>query len=147
MGFGADATGRELVLTGSWAGRGLFDTQTGGLVAWDTDEEVHRWMTHGHEYCEGIGPIEGSRIRVAGLWGGGLNRMTEDGWSVAVVAVDWPEERVILQPPGADVMIEHLASGCITISAAATELRCVGFAPSGRALVVVTASDVTIFGR
>ena len=61
--------------------------------------------------------------------------------------VDWPEQRVILQPPGSDVMTERLAANCVLIDVPATEVRATGFAPTGRTFVLATASDLVIFGR
>jgi len=80
--------------------------------------------------CTGIGPLAGTAVRVTSIWGGGLIRVSEDGWSIDIVPVDWPEQRVILQPPGCDVMTEHLAANCVLVVVPETEVRATGFDPT-----------------
>jgi len=74
-------------------------------------------------------------------------RVTADGWSVVVTGVGWPEEQVILEPPGSDVMRVDRAAGCALIARPISEIRCVGFSPSGMTLALVTASEVAIYQR
>jgi hypothetical protein len=98
--------------------------------------------------CPGIGVLAGTRVRIAGLFGGGLHATTEDGWTIDVVAPEWPHHRVILSAGGGDDRGEpgttwwHIFDG-----QGHGEFRTAGFSPSGRTLVVATASDVTLFGR
>lgn len=88
----------DLLLVLSHSGRGVLDPVTGDVLARsdDTDFEDDPYPVS----APGIGPLEGQRIAVAGLWGGGLPAFTPDGWWVSVVAPDWPDEGVVLVPPG-----------------------------------------------
>ncbi len=75
----------DLVLVVSGNGRGVFDCVAGERVARDPsvpkDGETD-WQDCFHLDAEGIGPLAGRRVRTAGLHGGGLPRLTRDGWSV-----------------------------------------------------------------
>lgn len=65
-----------------------------------------------------------------------------------VVAPDWPEERVVLTPPGGTILAEHFTEGCVQLHhERACELRAVGFSPTGRALVVASSCEVNLFTR
>ncbi|MFF0862160.1 hypothetical protein ACFYUV_10445 [Nonomuraea sp. NPDC003560] len=50
--------------------------------------------------CPGLGPVAGSRVRIAGLFGGGLHSTTPDGWCLDVVSPEWPNARVLLSAGG-----------------------------------------------
>ncbi len=80
----------------SWNGRGLIECATGQIIARDDDGRIDAWMSTTMEVCNGIGLLEGSSVRVAGLWGGGLIRSTTDEWSVQVTHVDWPDTQVLM---------------------------------------------------
>jgi hypothetical protein len=74
--------------------------------------------------------------------------MTEDGWSCAVIAPDWPAQRVVLQPPGANLIVEKFAYGCVQIAdSEAVELRTAGFSSDGRTLIVATSAGVSLWTR
>lgn len=76
-----------------------------------------------------------------------LSRVTADGWTVRVVTPDWPEERVVLEPPGDDVLSERHSEECVQIDTPTTELRAAGFSPDGSRLIVATSSDVRFWFR
>lgn len=146
VGFTSDSNFLLALSTGG--GRSLHDSRTGERVARDDDPELKAWMSTDNVTAAGIGPAEGQQIHVAGLWGGGLSAMTSDRWSCTVVAPDWPIEQVVLQPPGADVIIERSASGCVQVAdLAATELRAAGFSSNGKTFVVATSADITLWTR
>lgn len=147
VGTDSDATGQELVIAVSWSGRGVFDALTGELMARDRTDLYASWFDELSLQVAGIGPLDDVQVPVAGLWGGGLRRMTPDLWTVEVVAPDWPEPMVVLQPPGQQIAIEDQASGCVVIDRPITELRAVGFSASGRVLVEATASDLRLYAR
>ncbi|RZQ62188.1 hypothetical protein EWH70_20685 [Amycolatopsis suaedae] len=129
-------SGAELLLVASTAGRGLFDA-TGTRLARDRDEDAG--YPHGPDLaCDGIGPLAGTRVRMAGLYGGGLHTLTDDRWRVDVIAPAWPDERVVLSRDG---------DRWVVFDADVTELRTAGFSPSGRTLVAATSSDVTLWTR
>lgn len=139
-------TGADLLLVASSQGRGLFDCATGERIARDRTEDYH-----GDDYepdlsCDGIGVLAGSRVRMAGLYGGGLHNGTADAWSVHVVAPAWPAERVVLADPFHDPFADPDRGGWRVIFED-FGLRAVGFAPSGNTLVVASGSDVTLFVR
>jgi hypothetical protein len=130
-------------------GFGLIDTETGIKIARDREPDPDVSIPDGPDLaCPGIGVLTGTRVSIAGLFGGGLHAITEDGWAVDVIAPEWPHHRVILStdggvndgPPGTTWwhVFDDERHG---------QLRAAGFSPSGRTLVVATASDVTLFRR
>src|SRR5262249_37257854 len=79
----------DLLLVVSWSGRGVFDCVTGERVARDPaapQDGTENWQDDFELEAQGIGPLEGQRIRTAGLFGGGLPRLTHDGWIVEQLA-------------------------------------------------------------
>lgn len=137
------ADGRDLVMVVSSNGHGLFDTQTGQKIARDHDPDLDTSTTD--LTCPGLGPLTGTQVRIAGLLGGGLHTTTPNGWTLDVVAPDWPDHRVVLSadggvnngPPGGQWW--HI------FHADYSELRTAGFSPSGRTLAVATSSDLTLW--
>jgi hypothetical protein len=115
----------------SHAGRGVFDGTTGDRIARDASVDGD-WHDDDVPDAEGIGPLAGQRIRLAGLWGGALASATSDGWSLA-------REPLALVGPGG-------AAGQLLIDDD-DDPRAAGFSPSGRTLVVATASTLMLFGR
>jgi hypothetical protein len=133
---GFDRAGRYLLIVSS-TGRGLFDCETGEKVAREYDGHG-TWLDEAQLECTGIGPIAGQTVRLAGIGGGGLSRGGADGWSLETVALDWPDELVVLLPSFRSL---YEPDAPFTVIARESELRAVGFAPSGRTLVVATSSD------
>ncbi|WP_430787854.1 hypothetical protein [Actinoplanes sp. G11-F43] len=136
-------TGRDLLLVASHNGLGLIDPVTGDRLARD-DDGMAGWPDRSDLSCPGIGPITGTRVRMAGLLGGGLNRTARSGWTVRVVSPAWPAERVLLTAddnPWTGDAWWHI------FHADVTELRAAGFSPSGSTLIVATTSDVTLWTR
>jgi hypothetical protein len=150
VGFGVHPiTGVDLLMVVSMGGFGLLDAETGTRTARDREPDPEGSTPAGRDLaCPGIGVLTGTRVPVAGLFGGGLHATTDDGWTVDVVAPQWPERRVILSadggsndgPPGTTWW--HLFN-----DERHGELRAAGFSPSGRTLAIATASDVTLFRR
>ena len=146
-GFGTGWGQEDLLLVASWAGRSVIDGLSGDEIARDRDDEVSRWMSPLGVDCAGIGPLDGELVPVAGIWGGGLPRTTEDGWSIALVAPDWPDEMVVLQPPGCTLDSEERARGCVRLPDPISEVRAAGFSRTGRTLVIATSSELTLYSR
>ncbi|MGJ3227083.1 hypothetical protein ACQEUV_17225 [Micromonospora aurantiaca (nom. illeg.)] len=95
----------------------------------------------------GFGPLADTRVRIAGLFGGGLHTTTEDGWTVDIVAPDWPDERAMLSING-DIYRGTVGTHWWPIvDSNYSELRAAGFSASGRTLVVATSSDITLWHR
>jgi hypothetical protein len=79
---------------------------------------------------------------------GGLPCLTQDGWKLESVVLQWPEQMLLLVPPGADLygslsghpdqMTKIFEDSCI---------RAYGFSYTGRSLAIATSSDVTLFAR
>jgi hypothetical protein len=141
-------SGHDLLMVVSDAGRGVFAPSTGAKVARDGDSDLKLCMPTGPDLsCPGVGPLAGRRIRIAGLFGGGLHATTGDGWAIHVVAPEWPNERILLSSDG-DIYRGSVGTDWWHIvHSDYSELRAAGFSPSGRTLVVATSSDVTLWHR
>jgi hypothetical protein len=128
------APGTDLLVVLSHNGVGVVDPFIPRTVARSYEDD-----TYGDHYpvaVAGIGPVAGTRIPLAGLWGGGLRTFTPDSWRVAVIAPDWPGEKVALFPPGtADPDADPEAALIIHDD---DPIRAAGFSDSGRVLVVAT---------
>ncbi|MYS05551.1 hypothetical protein GTW71_03625 [Streptomyces sp. SID6041] len=142
--------GRDLVMVVSADGHGLFDTVTGEKIARDRDPDPEGSTpdTAPDLSCPGLGPIASTRVRIAGLFGGGLHTTTEDSWTLEVVSPEWPDHRVLLSRDGG---IPHNGPHghrwWHIFDADYSELRTAGFSPSGRTLAVATSSDLTLWTR
>jgi hypothetical protein len=143
-GLRAVGFGEGFLLVASSQGRGLFDRTTGARVARDPSEDYD----DGDLECEGIGALAGSRIRMAGIDGGGLRTASPDGWTVDVVAADWPAERVVLSAPGRlPFGVPDRGGWQVIHDEQFCELRATGFAPDGRTLVIASSCELRIIGR
>ncbi|MEU6378369.1 hypothetical protein [Streptomyces sp. NPDC046909] len=153
IGFGSHpGTGHDLVMVVSHNGIGLFDAVTGERVAREPDADPY--PEDGPEGAApeltypGPGPLAGTRVAVAGLFGGGLNSTSGDGWSVDVVAPAWPNERVLLSHgSGLPHPGPHGERWWHVFHSHYSELRATGFSPSGQTLAVATSSDLTLWTR
>ncbi|MDQ1051587.1 hypothetical protein QFZ76_009823 [Streptomyces sp. V4I2] len=107
------ASGHDLVMVVSHDGHGLFDAVTGEKIARDRDPapEDSTPDAVADLSCPGLGPITGSRVRIAGLFGGGLHTTTTDGWTLEVVTPAWPNERVLLATVGCPTRVRTEISG------------------------------------
>jgi hypothetical protein len=143
VGFGEDS---DLLLVVSCDWREVIDCSSAKVVASEPHDSFEGWHDPANLTCVGIGPLEGQRVRVAGVSGGGLSTGTRDGWSLAVIYVEWSAPYVVLQRPGADVRLR--LAGCTRLAAQAGDsLRAFGFSPTGKTVVVADADEVRIFNR
>ncbi|MFF8413998.1 hypothetical protein [Streptomyces omiyaensis] len=149
VGFGVDpATGHDLVMAVSSAGYGVFDAVTGERIARDRDPEDDGPDGTPDLSCPWIGPLAGQRVRVAGLYGGGLHSTSGDGWTVDVEAPDWPSHRILLSGNGGNWhRPPHTEGWWHVLHSTWSTLRAAGFSPSGRTLAVATSSDLTLWTR
>jgi hypothetical protein len=136
----------DLLLVVSFGGRGVIDCASGQKIARDDDEsyfEDTRYLE-----AEGIGPLKGKTLRVAGSQGGGLPTSTEDGWSLELVTCEWPEQEVLLLEPFATLFdfLQRKPSRFHKI-ATDSEIRAYGFSYTGKTMIVASSSDVIIFSR
>lgn len=127
------------LLVVSWQGRGVIDTTTGQKVARDPEEPRGDcpWLDEKNKSVIGIGPIKGETIQCVGLWGGGLPTHSR---SFAV--------RVSAQAGGEDVtLLNTETNSSEVLQTAITDIRAMGFSPSGDLVVIATSSDVEILRR
>jgi hypothetical protein len=142
------AENSDLLLVLSSQGRGVFDCLTGEKVARDY-EEAHDSFDPIRLLAHGFGPLEGKIIRMAGLFGGGLPRSTEDGWFLEEQAPAWPTRSILLTPPtmeradGSHARTEPVVLG----DDGACELRAFGFSETGRSFVIAISCALDIFAR
>lgn len=141
------ADGSDLLVCMSSAGLGVFDCLTGTRVARDNSADCN--FDAGNLLVSGIGPLEGQRIRTAGLEGGGLASGTYDGWSIERHPFAYPDEELFLGPPGQTMLwTQHgIQTRLYKLGGFVTALRAFGFSPTGRSLIVATSSDLLIFAR
>lgn len=143
-------TGHDLVMVVSNDGHGLFDAVTGEKTARDRNPDAEDSTPEAVPdlSCPGLGPVAGSRVRIAGVHGGGLHTTTADGWTVEVVSPAWPNHRVLLSTDGGlPHSGPHGEKWWHIFHSRYSELRAVGFSPSGRTLAVATSSDLTLWTR
>jgi hypothetical protein len=143
-------TGDDLVMVVSHDGHGLFDAVTGEKTARDRDPapEDSAPDSDADLSCPGLGPVTGSRVRIAGLYGGGLHTTTAGGWRLEVVAPAWPNERVLLsRGSGLPHSGPYGERWWHIFHSNYSELRAVGFSPSGQTLAIATSSDLSLWTR
>jgi hypothetical protein len=144
VGFGESS---DLLLAASGAGRGVFDCRKGELLARDDAEEFS--FDIGNLVAEGIGPLAQERVRMSGIYGGGLACRTADGWKIERHPLSWPDDELILSPPGQSMLWTPPGQPMLLTKLAGfiSEVRAFGFSPTGYSLVVATAADISVFGR
>lgn len=143
-------SGHDLVMVVSHDGHGLFDGVTGERIARDRDPDPEDSTPDSVAdlSCPGLGPITGSRVHIAGLFGGGLHTTTADGWALEVVTPAWPHDRVLLSNDGGLPHAgPHGERWWHILHANCSELRAFGFSPSGQTLAVATSSDLSLWTR
>lgn len=143
VGFGDRS---DLLLVISSGGRGVIDCGSAQKLARD---EAEYYPDTGSLEAEGIGPLDGHKIRVAGITGGGLTRATEDGWGIELHPLSWPNEELFLCPPGHTMLWEPTGQppSLLKLKPLPSTLVAFGFSPTGRSLVIATSSDIEIFHR
>lgn len=142
--------GHDLVMVVSHDGHGLFDAVTGEKIARDRDPDPEDSAPDAVAdlSCPGLGPISGSRIRIAGLFGGGLHATTADGWTLEAVTLAWPNERVLLSTDGGLPHAgPHGERWWHILHSNYSTLRAFGFSPSGHTIAVATSSDLSLWTR
>ncbi len=124
----------------------VIDCRTGEKVARD---DADYYADSDTLEADGIGPLEGQRIRVAGIHGGGLSHVTKDGWLIELHPLSWPEEEFFLCPPGQTMLWNRpdQQPALSKICPFPTSLVAYGFSPTGQSLVIATSSEVAIHSR
>ena len=138
------AKSRDLLLVESPNGLAVYDTVIGIRIARAHDLK-HTFEQHRSLIAVGFDLLDGEPIGMAGIWGGALRRMTEDGFYLSAQAPNWPDERVILDAP----FISDQGKRCraLVVQDQASELRAYGFSETGNSFVVATSSDLWVFSR
>lgn len=129
VGYGHD-TDMLLILTHS--GLGVVDCTTGKTLAREGDANpIDPYPTS----ADGIGPLRGQRIPIAGLWGGGLRANTADGWGLYKASPNWPSDCAILCPPGVPDIDDPTR---VTMVARNLDppIRAIGFSDTGKSFVI-----------
>ncbi|MEU1694244.1 hypothetical protein [Streptomyces hirsutus] len=141
-------SGHDLVMVVSGDGHGLFDAVTGEKIARGRDPEDSTPDAVADLSCPGLGPITGSRVHIAGLFGGGLHTTTADGWALEVVTPAWPNERVLLSSDGGLPHAgPHGEEWWHIFHSNYSTFRAAGFSPSGQTIAVATSSDLSLWTR
>ncbi|MGW4568056.1 hypothetical protein ACWEN3_38685 [Streptomyces sp. NPDC004561] len=143
-------SGHDLVMVVSHDGHGLFDAVTGARIARDRDPDPADDTPDATAdlTCPGLGPVAGARVHIAGLFGGGLHTTTADSWILEVVTPVWPADRVLLSLDGGlPHSGPHGEQWWHIFHSDRSELRAVGFSPSGETLAVATSSDLSLWTR
>ncbi|MFC7894935.1 hypothetical protein [Streptomyces sp. NPDC057381] len=141
--------GQDLVMVVSGDGHGLFDAVTGEKIARDRDPDPEDSTPDAVAdlSCPGLGPVAGTRVPIAGLFGGGLHTTTGDGWCLDVVTPAWPHERVLLSRGDGFHTGPHGERWWHIFHSHHSTFRAAGFSPSGRTLAVATSSDLSLWTR
>lgn len=92
--------------------------------------------------AEGIGPLAGQEILIAGgIYGGALAKATDDGWRLEGELSNSSDDKIQLLPP-IDIDCEPR-----TFTGFIPEPRVFGFSPTGRSFVIGTGAEVFTFAR
>jgi len=128
---------RDIILVGSADKATLTDTLTGERL----DEEVPIPLEPSRQLiAPGFGVAAGEMVPMAGIWGGGLRRMTADGFYLTLNVSGKPVLEVTLQYPN-----DRREISVCTDSA--SEIYAYGFSDTGDSFVIASACDLRIFAR
>lgn len=134
----------------SAGGRLVVDTSSGEVVEreeieHDCHADIESTMFVSGVHAEGIGPLSGVSVPIAGIWGGGLSTGGLDDWRVQVCSPEWPISRVILHEPGAHIY--GSAIGLHQIANGIPEVRAAGFSNDGQYLLVASGDGLRLWVR
>lgn len=134
------ASGSDLLLIATHDGRGVIDCLSGELLARDPDPSFP--FDEQGRMVEGIGPLAGQEILIAGeIYGGALPQATDDGWRLEGELSNSSNDKIQLLPP-IDIDCEPR-----TFTGFIPEPRVFGFSPTGRSFVIGTGAEVFTFAR
>jgi len=88
-----------------------------------------------------------SPIRMAGLQGGGLRTLTDDGWSLTLVHSSWPQGRLLLQEPNETLFSQEDFIRGKTVLAEEYEFRVWGFSWTGQVMIWSNEVDIFVYRR
>jgi hypothetical protein len=141
----------EALLVVSTSGQSVLDAVTGDLVHRDREAQGYDIAALKAERRDH--PAD-ERFDMAGLHGGGLPTTTQDGWTVARLAIDWPETCALLHPPGASIFALRTAPAAPERDASFTllsrdpaDIHAFGFSWTGQSLVLAHSDRVQVWTR
>lgn len=135
----------EFLLSISHSGRYVIDCQSGDTLVRDDDGASERWLDPSRLLAEGVGPLSGTRVRMAGSFaGGGFPATTSDGWSVHRAAPAWPREVIWVEEPDTP---GFYANGTFHKVWDWDPPFAYGFSMSGTTLVVACSNEIKIWTR
>lgn len=132
------ADGQDLLLVHAAQERRIYDTVCAERCAFDDKEPMETFDTV-RLVVGGFAVLGGQTVRMAGLFGGGLLRVPQDGFSLEEEAPSWPTRQVVLTAPD--------RSRTLVADDGACELRAFGFSQTGLSFVVATSCELLMFGR
>ncbi len=146
LGFSEDSV---YFLVVSSSGRGVFESETGKCIAREPSNSTGAWYDLEALTVEGIGPLSGKFVSVAGIHGGGLPLVSLDGWVVDLLSPDWPNSFVTLSPPDSTPWTQEQIRGVTKVAPIGgdDDIKCFGFSDSRRHLIVATSHTVDLFSR
>ena len=133
------------LLVVSSQGRGLFDAASGEKLSRD-DEAFFDNPDSTGQTAPGIGRARDAIVPLAGLLGGGLPRITRDGWMIDVIQLPWPRHGLFLSS-NFKPCYDDSGNSWKICEDGACEYRMAGFSPSGRAFVFASSCELVIYGR
>ncbi len=134
------ADGSDLLLIATHDGRGVVDCVSGETVARDPDPSFP--FDEDSLMAEGIGPLAGQEIPIAGeIYGGALPRTTLDGWRLTGDLSNSSDDEIQLLAPNGTAREPGKFFGFVP------EIRVFGFSPTGRSFVIGTGAEVFTFAR
>ena len=141
----------DLILIDHYDGPEIINAITGESVA-VSDEEV-TYEESLKLQVNGFGPLKGKQVSIQGIYGGGLPRITKDGWQLESIYIDCYSMDLILVHPGS-VLVNWPGSrykdNCDRIWDASKRLHSIrshGFSYTGRSFVIATEGDFAIYAK
>ncbi|QIK63241.1 hypothetical protein G7068_08550 [Leucobacter viscericola] len=132
----------DILLLVSSDEKSLIDTRDGSILARRPVEEGD--IDESSLTCRGFDVLEGHRVQVAGLAGGGLPTGTPRGESVEMAWPSWPAGHLVFNPPWQRYLVPQHSQGCTIVLRGF--IRQFGFSWSGNTLVALD-EDLHIWTR
>lgn len=135
----------EILLVISSQGRGTIDCSKFEKI--DRSEDIlGDWVNYQEMWALGIGIVEGEKINIAGLHGGGLPYRNIEGDGIQSMPLDWPIIDLVFEPKFESIYSKKDSENCVRIFRG-FELRAYGFSRTGNSFVTATSSEVNIYRR
>lgn len=147
---GFDRVTEELIII-SDEGQGIFDLSTGSRVYRNREKSGY---DQARLEATRLDKSDHRPIPMAGEFGGGLSRITSDGWSIDTLQLNWPTTYSVLHQPNASIffLAPHWngrgkdASFRVVMKSEAMPVA-YGFSWSGKSLIWLDRSDLLIWHR